>query len=420
MTATVKPVQRRYTRSIDAGRFPRLPGLPELELNRMAVFWRPIIDMRDSEFAPMRLKLIQPVSRWLAEPESAPRCWFAMIGVAGLRHQVLRHAGLDEYEATDPTRLPERLRSPQWQTLVEALQRYDSLDHVTRSLVIFQLAQLSYCKFVVDSIGIVAPTGDPTHDRYAYDVARVHARYPGSVELALRVFAELAEHSNDPQLALASAAQGIGHGIRNGNQIVTARRFDALGRAVLSREMPSGWYDTLVRSRFHRAVALLRLAERDPGQMRAEVQLADALSEELFSAEPTGTERLLALENKRILLESQIKAVARARGPETADQVAALCNQLLAIDPYCVDARLVVGDGYATIGDFRQAAFWYTKAGELCTGAGALGWFRAGQSYDALGDRGSAVNAMGRCLELDTTATEARSYLEELNGSARQ
>jgi tetratricopeptide (TPR) repeat protein len=420
MTATVKPVQRRYTRSVDAGRFPRLPGLPELELNRLAIFWRPIIDMSDSDFAPMRLRLIQPVSRWLAEPGSAPRCWFAMIGVSGLRQQVVRHSGLTEYEAADPTLLPARLQSPQWRILVDALRRYDTLDDATRSLVIFQLAQLSYCKFVIDTIGIIAPTGDPTHDRYAYDVARVYARHPGYAQPALRVFAELAEHPADPQLALASAAQGIGHGIRNGNQIDVARRFDALGRAVLARGMPSGWYDKLVRSRFHRAVALLRLAERDPGRMRAEVQLADALSDELFSAEPTGIERLLALENKRIILESQIKAAARARGPETAEQVTALCNQLLEIDPYCVDARLVVGDGYATIGEYAQAAYWYTKAGELCTGAGALGWFRAGQAYQALGDRAGAANAMGRCLELDTTATEARCYLQELNGPSRQ
>ena len=415
MTTISKPLQRRYTRAEDAGRFPVLPGLPELELNRLAIFWRPIIDMQDSEFAPMRLRLIQPVSQWLADPESAPRCWFAMIGVAGLRQQVLRHAGLRDYDAVDPTYLPERLQSPQWRTLVDALRRFETLDDATRSLVVFQLAQLSYCKYVIDKVGIVSPTDDPVHNRYAYDVARVHARYPGYAEPALNVFAELAQHSTDPQLALASAAQGIGHGIRNGNQIESARRFDALGRRVLSRGMLSGWYDRLVRSRFHRAVALLRLGERDSGGMREEIELADKLSNELFAAEPTGTERLLALENKRILLESQIKAAARARGPETAEQVASLCNQILSLDPYCVEARMVVGDGYMTIGDYQQAATWYSRAGELCTGGGALGWFRAGQAYEAGGDRASAANAMGRCLELDTTANEARHYLLAIN-----
>jgi hypothetical protein len=56
--------------------------------------------------------------------------------------------------------------------------------------------------------------------------------------------------------------------------------------------------------------------------------------------------------------------------------------------------------------------FWYAAAGELGTGAGAVGWFRVGQCYEFAGDRGRAVNAMGRCLELDGVAKDARTFIE--------
>jgi hypothetical protein len=72
---------------------------------------------------------------------------------------------------------------------------------------------------------------------------------------------------------------------------------------------------------------------------------------------------------------------------------------------------LLVGDAFAASGEYAEAAHWYGRAGELGTGSGAVGWFRAAQCYDFIGDRASAVNAMGRCLEFDATAIEAQKYL---------
>jgi predicted TPR repeat methyltransferase len=95
-----------------------------------------------------------------------------------------------------------------------------------------------------------------------------------------------------------------------------------------------------------------------------------------------------------------------------------LCAQLNTLDPNCVEARLVVGDGHAAIQDWTQAAHWYQKAGELGTGAGAIGWFRAAQCHDLAGDPAAALNAMGHCLELDTTAVEPRTSLSAAAGHA--
>ena len=117
---------------------------------------------------------------------------------------------------------------------------------------------------------------------------------------------------------------------------------------------------------------------------------------------------MVVTENRLYLLELEIEiALRHARA-----DLRALCQALVRLDPYCVEARLRAGDGFAAMGDYAEAARWYSLAGELGTGSGALAWFKAGQCYDVIGDRGSAANAMGRCLELDETAVEPRSYLE--------
>ena len=146
--------------------------------------------------------------------------------------------------------------------------------------------------------------------------------------------------------------------------------------------------------------------------MRDEVRLALHFNDQLFPGLTDGTDLMVAVENRRIIIESQIKAAARARGDESAAEVRALCNELNVIDPNCLQARMVIGDGLAALGDYADAAHWYSRAGELGTGAGAVGWFRAAQCYDFIGERGDAVNAMGRCLELDMAAIEPREYLD--------
>jgi len=408
-------LQRRYTRSDPKGKFPRVEGVQTLEHNRLAVFWRPIVDMTDSEVAPMRLRMIQPVSAWLADPMPGRWSWFAMIGVAGLRHQVLRHAGLAAYDCREPTGLPPELRTPLWQLLLDRIEEFEELDYTTRSLVIFQLAQLSYCEFATKLSGPVIPDGDPARDRYAYEVARVNARLPGRASQVLPIFEALAKSAKDPLLALASCAQGIGHTIRSGTEIALAQRFELLGQQLLDGRLPEEWHAWLVRSRFHRAVALLRLAERRAPMMRTELALAQEYNDKLFPAE--GTDLTVALENTRILTESQIKAAARARGDESSEEVRRLCAKLDSLDPYCIEARLVVGDGFAAIGDYAEAARRYALAGDLGTVSGAMGWFRAAQCYEFIGDRASAINAMGRCLELDAAAIEPREFLSACGAS---
>jgi len=398
-------LQRTYTRSDPRGSFPHREGLPELRHNRLAMFWRPLIDLVDSDVAPLRLRMIAPVSRWLAggAPEGWP--WFSMIGVPELRRQVLRHAGLDGYDCRTPAGLPTELHSPEWDRLVRAIERFATLPDPVRALVIFQLAQLSLCSYAIDLAGAVRPNGDPAHDRYVYDVARVHARHPAHAGGALPLFEALAGTSQDPLLVLAACFQGIGHSVRRAGDMDLARRFETIGRSVGA--LPDSWHSLLTRSRFHRAAALLRLAEGRAADIPGELAAALELHERLSAVASDGAARMVADENARYLVELRL----RIAGTADASKVRACCAELAAIDPYCVETRLTIGDAHVTIGDYAGATRWYHRAGELGTGSGAVAWFRAAQCFDAIGDRGGAVNAMARCLELDNTAAEPKAYL---------
>lgn len=418
-------VRQRYTRSDPRGGFPRVSGRPALPHNRLAAFWRPLIDLADSEVASLRLRMIRPVSTWLADPGAARWPWFSRMGLPGVRRQVVRHAGLDAYDCADPRQLPEELRTHRWETLVAAVDGFSELDHRGRTLLIFQLAQLSYHPLALRLAGPVRPDGDPERDRYVYEVARVRAGSPGHVAHALSLFADLAG-SGDPLVALAACFQGIGHTLRHANDLTSARRFEERGRELA--KPPDDWHACLVHSRFHRAVALLRLTEGDEGAATSALVTAKHAHDDLAAARhvhddppaaghahddpPAGTDAMLVRENRRYLLELELDAETRAETrAEAGSRTLALCHELLRLDPHCVHARLRAGDGFAAAGDLARAALWYERAGELGTGAGATGWFRAAQCHDHLGDRAAAVNAMGRCLELDTTAVEPREYL---------
>jgi tetratricopeptide (TPR) repeat protein len=399
-----------YSRSDARGGCPRVSGGVGAEFSRLGVFWRPLVDMGDSGVAAQRLRMIAPVSRWIGQRAAGRVSWFSRIAVPGLRRQVVRHAGLGEYDCGRPEDLAAGLRSDRWDRLAGALGEFGGLDDWTRALVVFQLAQLSFCHYAVAVTGLVAPSGEPGRDQLAYMVARVHARIPGMGDRALPVFEALATTTPDPHLAMLAAAQGAGLGIRDMSDVGLARRFEKIGRDI--KALPDDWQGRLVRSRFHRAVALLRVAMGRPDEMRAELEEAWRLHEALAAAAPPDEPAAMVVaENRRIIVESEIKACFRPGVTSVAPTLVAWARELSEIDPHCPQALLTAGDGYRVAGQLEQAARCYAGAGELGTTAGATGWYRAAQCRDHLGDYSAALNAMGRCLELDTTAVEPKQYM---------
>lgn len=403
-------IHRRYSRSHARGHFPRITGAPDIECNRLAMFWRPIIDMTHSEAAPLSLRMVRVVSDWIAEPEPQRVSWFSRMSVPGLRRQVVRHAGLECYDALRPSDLHPELRTPSWQRLVEVTGRFSELGSQTRALAVFQLAQLTLCQYAITLTGVAGPTGKPADDQYAYEVARIHARVPGRVASAMPVFEALADA--EPLLAYHACFQGIAHALRTLDSVEKARRFAHLA----SKLPPIGgeWSAHMAVSRFYRAMVRLRMAEQDPPAARDELDAAWHHQDLMARCAPAAHDvRLVMDENLRDLMELEIEAARTGSVETVADRVAGFAAGVIRIDPNAVEARLAAGDGYALADNWAAAAHWYARAGELGTTAGATGWYRAAQCYDWLGDYDSAVNAMGHCLELDSSAIEPSEYLEE-------
>ncbi len=403
---------KQYTRDVSDPQTPLLHGIGDVRHNRTALLWRPVVDMADSDLASMRLRFITPVNEWLSDPAGSRWNWFAMIGVPGLRSQVVRHAGLSDYDCRTPEELPETLRTDAWQRLLEAIARFKELDMRRRALVVFQLVQLSYAAYAVRVARKTEPAKDSRHDRFLHEFARAAARVPGAYHLAVKIFATLALEAHEPVVALQACFQGIGHSLRNSKDLEVPLQLEARGREIVVSRASDDWHFALAHSRFRRALALLRLRQGHYEAMGAELSISEELGNQLLKLHRDKWDDLVALENRRIIIESKIKA---ARSPHYRDSVdlSALCEELADIDPNCVEALLVIADGHATLGDLATAATWYTRAGALGTASGAMGWFRAGICYHLLDDRWSAINAMGHCLELDPAAVEPRMYLEE-------
>lgn len=405
-------IKSRYTRSDPRGSFPERVGVPELECNRLALVWRPIIDLTDSPFAPMRLRFAAPVAAWLADPPDGHRLWFSRIGVPGLRSQVLRHAGLTQWDCRSPEQLPEHMWTPAWRRLVEAIAAYPDLDDTRRTLVVFQLVQLSFVQHAADLAAGAHPTGDPSHDWYVITAARVTARLPARLADATALLERMALDSSDHQIALAAAYQALGY-LRHlgGSSTDASARAARVEQRARQLETVDDFDGALLWTRFHRALALSRVTGGEGDAATAQLHEAWARHDLLAARATNPIHHGLAAENETLLLDAELALAAYGHAPHAA-AVRTICARLIALDPCSVEAHLTAGDAFAGIGDLRAAVDRYRTAARFETASGALAWYRAAGCLDLLGERAQAADAMAACLELDASALEPRQYLE--------
>jgi predicted Zn-dependent protease len=226
----------------------------------------------------------------------------------------------------------------------------------------------------------------------------------------MTVVKRLAYEARASLLALSGCFNALGYILHGGWDLTAARAFEERGRHLLL-SVADDWHSALVRSRFHRALALVGLRDGSYDEAASELRRAVAHGADLLHEGPCPELALIAAENECYLLEAELNLRMRTQDRSSPAYVRRLCSKLIACDPNSVEARLTAGNGYVSIGDYRDAARWYAHAGELETVSGAQGWYRAAQCYEWLGDREQADFAMAKCLELDTTAIEPRHHL---------
>jgi tetratricopeptide (TPR) repeat protein len=236
----------------------------------------------------------------------------------------------------------------------------------------------------------------------------VTARHPGYVGRALPVLEALASSASDPVLGLSACLQGISRAVRRSSQHSLASFFEERGRLL---SLPDDWHSALVRSRFHRSLALFRLRQGRTDDACWELKQASAFDDELRDPPREGCDALVITENHRIVVETKVKAIGLGIQADERDDIPTLAEELYRLDPTDVETLVDIGDGHASIAEYERAARWYQRAGQLETVTGATAWYRAGQCYARLGRRDEAVNAMAHCLDLDRSAIEPREYL---------
>ena len=404
-------LRRWYSRTAHTVRLPRLPGSPEVAFNPLARRWRPIVDLGRSPLAPRYLQVTESVAALIASGSVAPPLWLSRAGTAGLRRQVLSHAGLDRLDVWDPRHLPVADRTAPWQAMCDAIDRFDRLDSRTKAAVIFLLVQLSFCSFAVQLADAEPLAGSEGAELTAFQVGRALGR-TGKAAAAVAVYRGLADHTGDAAMRANACYHAVGYALRRAGGRPGRAEMDQIAAATATE--PGSWAEALGLSRLCRLSALHALAEQgSAGRGRAlrclerGRQLAGAAA---ALADSNWAHSALA-EHHRLLLDTELEAATPAPSANARAAVSTYAREAGAYDPNCQEFLTRLGLAEAALGDYESAANRFSVAGAMATLDGANGWFLAGQCFALIGEPDRAADAMRRCLELDPDAIEPRDYL---------
>lgn len=399
--------ERDSARTIRELEFPCATVLDTAALRRR---WAPWFDLSPAPDTPRRAQHAAQLASMLdGDAEPAVPHWFSIISPAGTREQIIRQARLDDYLVTAPDAMPELLRTGRWRSLADAVRRWAELDPARRVVVIELLTQLGFHPAVARLVPQVTMTPeDELGQQLAYEVARSCRQLDRHSTVPLQVFGWLAEEAVRPSLRVSAALQVASALTRA--QRAPEQASDWLKRcAAASTELrhEPAWLEHLVRSRVHRAAALVAVRLGKPAngadEMRAALAEDDLLAD--VDADPQASYQL---ENRALVLEAFLKLdTATSLGAAPADVV----TQARQVDPYDVDLHFAVGRYLVAQDAADQGVQAFLTAAGSGTVRGAVAAFEAGLALDRLGRPGEAAAAYRLCLDLDPASTSARERL---------
>lgn len=407
------PVQRVYRRSPPTAKLAVLARQQQPSLNSIALQWQSLLSLEESGRECVKLRNLGFLVRAM-EGKIADVQWFAILSVPGLREQIVQQSGLREYSCGSPADVSPQTRTDAWQLLVSVCERWPELQTNERVNLMSLLNQLTLPRAVIKLARRWLPSSaNSAGDQYLiYEVARARHRLEPHAADAIAVLDRLARGASLVELRTWACAQMIAHHVRVARRIDRAIEFVALGRGyerqLLSSESPA--LGLLIWSRFLRAAALLEFALRSEAVWRV-LEEAQEAGDEMRRLGRTPAMGQLADENRKVLLESRIKAAGTTSTEVSVDE---LIEELLYLDGRDPDSLLCCGDAVAKIGDLHRAAALYSSAGELGTVSAAIGWYRAGQCFEALRERKSALRCYTAALRIDPAGVEPAARLSEL------
>jgi len=335
---------------------------------------------------------MQLTSMLTGETEPAVPSWFSIISPAGTRDQVVRQARRDEYLATRPGDLAERLTTAPWRALTTAVREWPELDQVRRVVLIGLLTQLGCHRLVADLVPRVKVTPDcAVGQQLAYEVARSDRQLDRRSTVPLRVFTWLADHASRPSLRVSAGLQMASALVRAHQDPPGASTWLARCRQACGglRAEPA-WLEHLVRSRVHRAAALVAVRQGAPGDGAAEMRAALAEDDRLSAVAAGELQLGYQRENRAVVLEAFLKLDTLAG---TAAAPADVVAQAKRVDPFDVDLLFAAGRFLTAREAWDEATGTFLAAAASGTVRGAVAAFEAGACFERLGRPAEAAAA---------------------------
>lgn len=331
----------------------------------------------------------------------------------GNTHSELRPRLLDEvarpaYDVDWPADLPDDLRSPGWEALVEGVASWAAAPPLRRLKVVGLLNRLGLWHATLRLVP--APSeADLAHDDQVAALAlpRVVAAFKvGGAAVrddVERTFAALATRAGGPpSLRLSAAVNLVVHHAKLGGDPIAVARWAEVAAGARAAVDAAGTgpgagtgFHAIAASAYLRGVSYVPFLDGRPQEAAAMLDDAEALAREAL-ADPAA--RLHAEENLHAVLETRSKEALAARELDLALQRA---TALTDHDPLDAKVWLQRGDVEAAAGSTASALGSYRRAARLGAPATGAAWRKAGTCWERLGDQRAARDAFLRAVDAD-------------------
>ena len=350
--------------------------------------------------------------------------------VSWVQRQMSRHfrrrlaalPGAQAYSARRPHDLPAELRTPRWQALCDAVAGWEGLDHWQQVWT----ARLLLALCMHDEVLRLVPpqrAGDLARSEPAAQLAsaRVTAQVAVAIDTGGRADAGV---DRSEALLLAEAApegsparlSALVHLILQSSQVTPdhalARRWAEAGQGCVDAFVagePAPVDRELAISRFHRAVALVPVIERDHAAMSRHMDLAE---EHARAALEVAEDDVLARENLYSVLESRTKEALLREDLPGAERYA---RALVELTPLDAKAYIELGEVLVRKGEVEEALAAYLRAAQEGPPGEAIAWFMAGQCAQKVGDTTLAQHCFLTALQCDPLGVSSYRHLAALN-----
>lgn len=378
--------------------FPRNGDFDPVDLAQTFEVWGPLINLSGGSRAPIHVRNCIEIHK-LFGTSKAP--WASILAVPSLRKQVLLQNGLT-YKVRSPPNIDE-IDTLEWRQLVEFVTNWPLLSVLSKIHVIALLNQLTLQPLLLKLVGEVSEPVCEEEEHFVYEIARARNRINSNDSTAFEVFKWLVNNAKQRVLRVSAATQLVAFLTRNHNDLTAAAIYREAGlKEVVNLPLSSEvWLNDLVTSRFFRAAALLdtRLGNRELAL--EDIGRAEEAHFQLVELVDSGESHHLADENRKILLESIIKAyiyadglIGQARGEDAV-------LELNALEPTDPASQHVIGEFYYICSRILEAGNHFEKGGDSGCLLGAAASFKAGKCWELLGDADHALSAYRRALKLD-------------------